>query len=344
MTKLFAHALGILCAITLLSDSAMANPPAPYELQPYNANAYNALDQGRGGKPTELRPKEIYGTAPHIGIRLANGGAGYTGLLRALSEAYLAKHPTIHGQPFSIAWYATNTTYSFRALRDHIVDIALVYEIWPEALTGKQAYAQRMSPLFRDAFILVGPTENPAGLIPDNPTAQGDTVDEMLEKIMGTDCRTPFAPGCAMYLSRSDLSGTYKKETTYLIAQRTPLDLIQNSPWYYPHPSTPREALKEAQQKKLYEMNDKSTWLSQPALQQGLTLYADGSLGYDKNLLNPCYGLLAKSGYLQSEQPKLFLKWITSAEGQNIIAQYGEAQFGTPIMKPWNVKSRTVKP
>ncbi len=339
MNRVFKTLSGIFCAITILagiiSESAWAKPPAPYELQPYDSAHYQDLQVGRDGKPTELRPKEIYGTAPQIGIRLANGGAGYTGLLRALSEAYLAKHPTIHGKPFSIAWYATNTTYSFRALKDHVVDIALVYEISPEALTGKQAYAQRMSPLFRDAFILIGPEENPANLLADSPQAAGDSVDTMLEKIIKKGCKTPFASGCAMYLSRSDLSGTYKKETTYLIAHRTPQDLIQNSQWYYPHPSTPREALKEAQQKRLYGMNDRSTWLSQPALQQGLKIFADGSLGYDKNLLNPCYGLLAKPDYVQSNQPREFLKWLTSAEGQRIIARYGQVQFGAAIVKPW---------
>jgi ABC-type tungstate transport system permease subunit len=272
-----------------------------------------------------------------VGIRIANGGAGYTGLLRALSEAYLAKHPTIAGQPFSIAWYATNTTYSYHALRDHIVDVALVYEIWPEAMTGKKSYGQKLSLLFNDAFIFVGPESNPAGIIAETSSQTGDSMDSLLEKIILTGCQKPFAQGCSMYLSRSDLSGTYKKETTYLISHRTPQNLIGNSPWYYPHPSTPREALQEASQKSLYTLNDKSTWVSHPALQQGLKIYADGSFGHDPNLRNPCYGLLAKPPYLQSGQPLQFLKWMRGPEGRKIIATYGQKEFGAPVVKaPWH--------
>jgi ABC-type tungstate transport system permease subunit len=326
----------ILAVITLFTTStAFAEPKAAYEIQPYTHANYQNLAQGRNDVPTDLRPKEIYGSAPQVGIRIANGGAGYTGLLRALSQAYLAQHPTINGQPFSIAWYATNTTYSFQALRDHVVDLALVYEIWPQALAGNHRYAQKMTPLFRDAFIFVGPTANPAGLISSSAKVKGDSIDEILDKIIVNGCKEAFAPGCSMYLSRSDLSGTYKKETTYLIAHRTPYDLIQNSPWYYAHPATPREALKEAQQKGLYEMNDNSTWISHPELQAGLRIYANGALGFDKNLLNPCYGLLANSQYLQSDQPRRFLKWLAGPDGQKIMAAYGKKEFGAAVVRPW---------
>lgn len=136
-----------------------------------------------------------------------------------------------------------------------------------------------------------------------------------------------------MYASRSDLSGTYKKETAYLIAHRTPVDLVLHSPWYYAKPATPREALQEASEKGLYTMNDKSTWISQPAFQKGLSIFADGALGFDVNLNNPCYGLLAQEHYLASDQPRRFLRWLAGPEGQHIIATYGQQEFGAPVVR-----------
>lgn len=319
--------------------NAQAENRQPYEPRSYDASRYMGLDVGRGGQKIDLRPKEIYGSAPLIGIRIGNGGAGYTGLLRALSEAYLATKPTINGKPFSIAWYPTNSTYSYFALRDHAIDLALAYEIWPEALSGSHAFGQDLTLLFKDAFIFVGPVANPADLIVRTADKKGDTMDDMLEKIIATGCKTPFAQGCSMYLSRSDLSGTYKKETTLMIAHRTPQDLILKSPWYFPSPLTPKAALKEAGEKGLYTMNDKSTWISQPALQNNLKIYLDGATGEDPNLNNPCYGLLARDEYLQSDQPRRFLKWLAGPEGQRIIASYGVKEFGAPIVRARETRS-----
>ncbi len=324
----------VLVGLLLAFLPVVAKAYQPYQLQTFDVTQYPELKLRRDGLQAQLQPKEVYGASPHIGIRIANGGAGYTGLLRVLSEAYLAKHPTIEGKPFSIAWYAKNTTFSYFALRDHEVDLALIYETWPEALQGEKAYGQKMTKLFNDAFIFVGPTANPAALIADQPLKPGDSVDSALDKIIATGCQQPFASGCSMYLSRADLSGTYKKETMYMIAHRTPLDLIQHSPWYVPQPLTPREGLQVAREKGFYTMNDKSTWVSQPQLQSGLQLYADGSLGYDPNLNNPCYGLLATDAYLKSDQPLRFLTWMAGPEGQKIIADYGMKEFGQPVVQP----------
>src|SRR4051812_40406692 len=73
----------------------------------------------------QLKPEEIYGVpyAP-IKIRLSNGGAGPTGLLRALAEDYLhSRH-----KKFAIAWYKNMSKNTLYELEHGVVDMALAYE------------------------------------------------------------------------------------------------------------------------------------------------------------------------------------------------------------------------
>ena len=40
-------------------------------------------------KPVDVNPAEVYGTSGPIELRIATGGAGQSGLLRALAERFI---------------------------------------------------------------------------------------------------------------------------------------------------------------------------------------------------------------------------------------------------------------
>jgi hypothetical protein len=72
-----------------------------------------------------LVPKEIYGAkTENIKIRIGNGGAGPTGILRALAEDFIKDS----GVDYSIAWYQDISPNTLKQLKNGTIDIALVYE------------------------------------------------------------------------------------------------------------------------------------------------------------------------------------------------------------------------
>ena len=98
-----------------------------------NTNIYNSV------------PKEVYGSGP-IKLRLGNGGAGPTGILRVLAEDYLK----LRQADFSIAWYQNISHMNLSALRRKDIDIALTYERDQEATAIKEGFAIHHSLVFHD--------------------------------------------------------------------------------------------------------------------------------------------------------------------------------------------------
>jgi hypothetical protein len=96
----------------------------------------------------------MYGdaTAP-LGFRLGNGGAGHTGLLRELCEAFNRHYDTA----FRIEWVINHSRHTQIALLDEIVQVALTYEPGWEDISIAEGWAERVTIEFHDEFMLVGP-------------------------------------------------------------------------------------------------------------------------------------------------------------------------------------------
>lgn len=106
-------------------------------------------------------PKEIYGgSKKNIQIRIGNGGAGSTGILRALAEDYLKST----SKNYSIAWYQDISINTLFQLKSGVIDIALVYEKSQGDTAQKEGWATNYTPIFNDHFLIVGPKKNPAQL------------------------------------------------------------------------------------------------------------------------------------------------------------------------------------
>jgi hypothetical protein len=62
-------------------------------------------------KPTEIYSANHDVTSP-IRLRIATGGAGQSGLIRALADAFISEKVKNGHGPFSIAWLASDTSAS----------------------------------------------------------------------------------------------------------------------------------------------------------------------------------------------------------------------------------------
>lgn len=111
--------------------------------------------------PPAIEPTEVYHanypSASPIKLRIAAGGAGQSGLIRAISDAFIIHKVQNSGvRPFAIAWFASDTSISFNSLAQNVVDLSLTYHEAAERTAIRQGIADRHEYAFRDHWMLVG--------------------------------------------------------------------------------------------------------------------------------------------------------------------------------------------
>ena len=122
--------------------------------------------QAAQANPPSIQPEETYhasfhSTAP-IRLRIATGGAGQSGLVRALAEGFINHlSKTEQCQPFGISWLKSDTTASFNYLGENAADVSITYHAAAEEIAIKQGIADRREYAWRDHWLLVGTYPDP---------------------------------------------------------------------------------------------------------------------------------------------------------------------------------------
>jgi tungstate transport system substrate-binding protein len=260
-----------------------------------------------------LVPKEIYGTkTENIKIRIGNGGAGPTGILRALAEDFIEDS----GVDYSIAWYQDISPNALKQLKNGTIDIALVYEKSQGDKAQKEGWARNYTPVFNDHFLVVGPKTNPAKLI------QNDSAIVAFSKIAAYGKKKMQN----VFLSRDDNSGTNIKELEiWRMAKLAPAETEPN--WYFKYHAFPKDALLYANTNSLYLLTDFGTWLSNKDLTTNSQIYSQGQ----EQLLNQCFALL---GNQPRSEAIAFLDYLKSERAQKLIAEFGKEKYGMPLFTP----------
>ena len=112
--------------------------------------------------PGEVKPAEVYyGTTKEtnspIKLRIATGGAGQSGLVRALADAFIDDYISeTKCPPFAVSWIKSDTTASFNHIADDTADLSITYHGAAEEIAIKQGVADRRVYAWRDHFMLVG--------------------------------------------------------------------------------------------------------------------------------------------------------------------------------------------
>ena len=104
----------------------------------------------------DIEPAAIYGQEGPITFHIATGGAGGTGLLEALADAFIECMIRSGSSPFRIAWIATDTSLSFNALASGAADVSIVYHPYAVKAALQQRITTRTEYAWRDHFMLVG--------------------------------------------------------------------------------------------------------------------------------------------------------------------------------------------
>jgi tungstate transport system substrate-binding protein len=192
-------------------------------------------------------------------------------------------------------------------------DVLLVH-----APSAEEAYMAKGRGLSRalvmhNTFIVVGPASDPARV---KGSASAQSAFAAIAR-----AQVPF-------ISRGDESGTNIKE----LALWKAVSVVPSGPWYIKTGSGMADALHVASQKAAYTLTDDGTYLSQRATLSLVPLVEDA-----KDLQNVYHVIVVKplaSRVSNAPGGEAFARFVTSAEGQRIIATYGRERFGRPLFTP----------
>ena len=245
---------------------------------------------------------ESYGTGPNK-FSLATGSPGELGLLKVLGAQFAKKNNT------TLCWVKAGSGESMQLLKDKKVDMIMVHAPAAEKKAVADGWATRRVLIGSNEFYIVGPPEDPAGIKKAKTAAEAYAL---------------IASSKSKFFSRGDNSGTHKKE----------LDAWENAKikpagdWYVVTKDFMMATLKRADAEKGYFMTDSSTWVSVRKEMKNLTILFRG----DVFLVNTYHTLLQPEGATPGQKfASQFIDFVSSADGQKIIATYGKDLYGEGI-------------
>lgn len=162
-------------------------------------------------------------------------------------------------------------------------------------------------------FVIVGPASDPAGIRGENPV-------NALKKIFASH---------VTFVSRGDDSGTHVKELA--LWKNAGLD-PSGEDWYLETGQGQGATLSIASEKGGYALTDRGTFLAYKSnVDLEILVESDPFLlnVYHVITVNP-----AKFPNVNLEGAKAFANFITSDEGQKVIADFGVDKFGQPLFFP----------
>jgi tungstate transport system substrate-binding protein len=190
-------------------------------------------------------------------------------------------------------------------------DVVFVHDKPAEELFVQEGYSTKRNEVMYNDFVLIGPKSDPAKV------AGGKDIQVAFQKI---------AAAQAPFVSRGDKSGTHAAELRYW--KGAGIAVSPSQAWYKETGSGMGPALNTASAMNGYILADRATWLSFKN-RGDLAILVQG----DPKLFNQ-YGVMlvnpAKYPAIKKAEGQAFIDWLTSKNGQDVIASYqigGEQLF-----------------
>ena len=189
-------------------------------------------------------------------------------------------------------------------------DVVFVHDKPAEEKFVSEGYSTKRNEVMYNDFVLIGPKSDPAKI------GGGKDIKVAFQKISAAQ---------APFVSRGDKSGTHAAELRYW---KDAGITVAPSAWYKETGSGMGPARNTASAMNGYILADRATWLSFKN-RGDLVILVQG----DPKLFNQ-YGVMlvnpAKFPHVKKAEGQAFIDWITSKNGQDVIASYkigGEQLF-----------------
>ncbi len=209
---------------------------------------------------------------------------------------------------------AVGTGQALKLGEDGNADALLVHARAREDAFMEAGHGIRREDVMYNDFVILGPPTDPAGL-------QGMTnAAKAFQKIARAE---------AAFVSRGDESGTHTKEKAiWKTTGREP-----SGDWYISAGQGMGAVLTMADEQQAYTLSDRATYLARTLEGTELEILVEG----DPLLFNP-YGVIAvnpdKGPHIKADLANSFIEWLISVPTQEKIAQFGVAEFGSPLFTP----------
>lgn len=230
-----------------------------------------------------------------------------SGLLDVLLPAFTGK------TGYNVQLVAVGSGQALKIGEEGNADVILLHSPAAEEEFVANAFGIDRRLVMHNDFVIVGPPSDPAQI-------RGKTPVEALQEIFAS--RVTF-------VSRGDESGTHVKELT--LWKNAELDPTGQD-WYLETGQGQGATLSIASEKGGYGLTDRGTFLAYKS-NVDLEILVEG----DPFLLNVYHVLTVnpeKWPNVNLAGAKAFADFITSSEGQDIIAEFGVEEYGQPLFFP----------
>lgn len=219
-----------------------------------------------------------------------------------------------HQTGYTVQTVAVGTGAALQMGEEGNADVLLVHAPSAEKVLMEDGSARDRFLVMHNDFVIVGPANDPADL-----KGKTDIVQALKE----------LAASAQLFISRGDDSGTHKMEKTlWLKAEVDPT--VQA--WYLESGQGMGATLTLASEKAAYTLTDRGTFLAyQPNLQLSILFEGVPALlnVYHVMTVNPDkFPLVNYDGALA------FANFLTSAETQAFIGDFGVEKYGQPLFFP----------
>ncbi|MGE5642128.1 MAG: substrate-binding domain-containing protein [Byssovorax cruenta] len=230
-----------------------------------------------------------------------------SGLLDVLLPAFKAK------TGYTVQLVAVGSGQALKIGEQGNADVILLHSPAAEKEFVANGFGIDRRLVMHNDFVIVGPASDPAGI-------RGATPVDAFQKIFGS---------AATFVSRGDDSGTHVKELA--LWKNAGLNPIGKA-WYLETGQGQGATLSIASEKGGYALTDRGTFLAYKS-NVDLEILVQG----DPFLLNVYHVITVnpeKFPNTNLQGAKAFADFITSDEGQKIIANFGADKYGQPLFFP----------
>jgi tungstate transport system substrate-binding protein len=241
-----------------------------------------------------------------------------SGLLAYILPDFEAEHNT------QVDVIAVGTGQALKLGEDGNADVLLVHARAREDAFMDAGHGARREDVMYNDFVVVGPADDPAGLrgLTDAAEAFGKLAE----------AQAPF-------VSRGDDSGTHTKEKAIWAAA----EVEPAGDWYISAGQGMGAVLTMANEQQAYTLSDRATYLARTLEGIDLEILVEG----DPILFNP-YGVIAinpdKGEHIKADLANDFIDWLISVPTQEMVAEFGADDFGSPLFTPDSAPWREAHP
>jgi len=270
--------------------------------------------------PAAATPGQTEATPQQLGGRLRLATTTSTddsGLLDAILPDFEQRYGA------TVEVIAVGTGQALKLGENGDADVVLVHARAQEDAFVEAGYGLYRRDVMQNDFIIVGPPDDPAGV---------------REAADAADAFTRIANAEAIFVSRGDESGTHTRERS--IWEKAGITPDPASGWYQSLGQGMGETLITANEQQAYTLADRGTYLSMRDRLPDLTILFGGETiaeNPDPSLINP-YGVIPvnpeRHDGIRVDLAEAFVEWITSLRVQEMIANFGQDEFGQPLFYP----------